>query len=141
MSTSTGSSRFAGTVPTGEAGRAGSSCADVPFGRICPGCRTIVVGPCPNGCRPGGKKLTLRRRRNQKVWGSGAHKAQRLRVFKRDRFTCRRCGHVDVTGTGRGLIADHIDGIAEVRAFRDDELQTLCARCSGQKDGRRGGAT
>jgi 5-methylcytosine-specific restriction endonuclease McrA len=103
----------------------------VPVGRICPGCGEIVTGPCP--CRPGGKKLTSRRQRNQKVWSSSAHRAQRLRVFARDDYTCRRCPHRDDTETGKGLIADHVHGIDEVREFDDEELQTLCARCSGAK--------
>jgi 5-methylcytosine-specific restriction endonuclease McrA len=110
----------------------------VPLGRICPGCGAIVVGACPKGCRPGGKRLTPRRARNQKVWSSSFHKTQRLRIFRRDDFACRRCPYRDDTQTGKGLIADHIHGIDEVRIFRDEELQTLCEPCSGQKDGQRG---
>jgi 5-methylcytosine-specific restriction endonuclease McrA len=108
----------------------------LPLGRICPGCKNIVVGVCPNGCRPGGKRLTPRRVRNQKVWGSAAHKRQRRRVLEREDFTCQRCGHRDQTG--RGLVADHVLGIDESDPFRtyaDDELQTLCSVCSGKKDG------
>ena len=56
-----------------------------------------------------------------------------MRVLERDEFTCQRCGLGDGTRTGRGLVADHVDGIDEVREFRDDELQTLCMVCSGRK--------
>jgi 5-methylcytosine-specific restriction endonuclease McrA len=101
----------------------------MPHGRICPGCGDIVIGPCP--CRPGGKKATPRRTRNQKVWSSNAHRKQRLRVFERDDYTCQRCGHR--TETGKGLIADHTRGIDDVREFDDAELQTLCRPCSGKK--------
>jgi len=108
----------------------------LPLGRICPGCSAIVVGSCPKGCRPGGKRTTPRRSRNQKVWGSAAHRRQRPRILERDDFTCQRCGHRDETGST--LIADHIDGIDDAdptRAYRDEELQTLCRGCSGKKDG------
>jgi 5-methylcytosine-specific restriction endonuclease McrA len=103
------------------------------IGRICPGCGDIVSGACPRGCRPGGKKLTPRRRRNQKVWSSTGHRNQRLRILKRDDFTCS-CGHED--RTGRSLVADHIHGIDERRGYDDDELQTLCLWCSGAKAAR-----
>lgn len=103
------------------------------LGRICPGCGDIVTGACARGCRPGGKRLTSRRQRNQKVWSSSAHRAQRLRVFERDGFSCQRCPFHDPTHTGRGLIADHIHGIDEPRSFDDRELQTLCRPCSGAK--------
>jgi 5-methylcytosine-specific restriction endonuclease McrA len=103
----------------------------VPHGRICPGCQEIVVGPCP--CRPGGKKTTPRRARNQKVWSSSVHRKQRLRILERDDYTCQHCGHRDRTETGKGLVADHKHGIDAVRAYDDAELQTLCRPCSGKK--------
>lgn len=106
----------------------------MPLGKICPGCKNIVVGPCP--CRPGGKRLTPRRVRNQKVWGRAAHRRQRWRIFRRDDFTCQHCGHRDETG--RTLIADHVVGIDAgdpLRVYADAELQTLCRKCSGKKDG------
>jgi hypothetical protein len=108
----------------------------MPLGKICPGCKTIVVGACPNGCRPGGKRRTERRRRNQQVWSSSAHRAQRMRVLERDDFACQACPYRDETRTGRGLIADHKHGIDSVREFRDEELQTLCLGCSGSKAAR-----
>lgn len=77
--------------------------------------------------------MTPRRRRNQKVWGSAAHRAQRRRVLERDDFTCRRCGWRDQTRTGRRLVADHRHGIDEQRAYLDEELQSLCLTCSGRK--------
>lgn len=106
----------------------------MPLGKICPGCKKIVVGACP--CRPGGKRLTPRRRRNQKIWASAAHKQQRRRILARDDFTCQRCGHRDETG--RTLVADHVHGIDDsdpTRVYSDDELQTLCLVDSGKKDG------
>lgn len=116
----------------------------MPLGRICPGCKRIVTGPC--SCRPGGKRLTPKRRRNQKVWSSSAHRKQRLRVFARDGWACLGDGlgpcpfaYVDETETGKGLIADHVDGIDEVREFDDEELATRCRVCSGKKDGQRAG--
>jgi 5-methylcytosine-specific restriction endonuclease McrA len=72
---------------------------------------------------------------NLKVWASAAHRQQRKRVLERDDYTCVRCGHHDETGTT--LIADHVLGIDEPRTFTDAELQTLCRRCSGRKDGGR----
>lgn len=38
-----------------------------------------------------------------------------------------------VDQTGRALLADHVDGIDDVRVYADEELQTLCRRCSGSK--------
>jgi 5-methylcytosine-specific restriction endonuclease McrA len=111
----------------------------MPLGRICPGCSTIVIGKsCPNGCRPGGKRTTTQRARNQKVWSSAAHKSQRLRIFERDDYRCVDCGHVDDSRTGKGLVADHRHGIDMVRKFDDAELATRCLICSGRKDGARG---
>lgn len=108
------------------------------LGRICPGCKRIYTGvSCPAGCRPGGKRRTARRAINQKVWSSAAHRRQRIRIFKRDDYRCVDCGHHDQTQTGRGLIADHIEGIDVVRTFADSELATRCAPCSGRKDGQR----
>lgn len=72
---------------------------------------------------------------NHKVYSSAAHKHQRRRVLKRDGFTCVDCGFVDESG--RELVADHIDGIDEVREFDDVELATRCLTCSGRKDGAR----
>lgn len=106
------------------------------LGRICPGCKRIVTGPCP--CRPGGKRATARRQRNHKVYATAAHKQQRRRILKRDGFKCVDCGHVDETG--RSLVADHIRGIDAQRAFDDSELATRCLICSGRKDGARGQA-
>jgi hypothetical protein len=40
--------------------------------------------------------------------------------------------------TGKGLVADHVDGMDAMRAFDDSELATRCAVCSGKKDGQRG---
>lgn len=74
------------------------------------------------------------------MWGSRAHRAQRLRVFARDGYRCRwpgGCTYRDDTESGLGLVADHVDGIDEQRAFDDDELQTLCLHHSGVKDGQR----
>lgn len=105
----------------------------MPLGRICGGCGQIIVGACPNGCVTGRKRLTPRRRRNQKVWSSSAHRRQRPRVLERDDYTCQRCGWRDESETGAGLVADHVNGIDEARAFDDHELQTLCLRCSGAK--------
>lgn len=108
------------------------------LGRICPGCKRIYTGSsCPCGHRPGGKRRTPQRALNQKVWSSAAHKRQRLRVFERDGWTCIDCGHHDQTETGKGLIADHVDGIDQVREFWDWELATRCPPCSGRKDGGR----
>lgn len=110
----------------------------MPLGKICPGCGDIVVGACPRGCRPGGKRLTPTRSRNQKVWASAAHRRQRWRIFRRDDFTCQHCAHRDETG--RTLVADHIHGIDQanpLRVYGDDELQTLCRKHSGKKDGPR----
>jgi 5-methylcytosine-specific restriction endonuclease McrA len=110
-------------------------------GKLCPGCGDLYLGTsCPRGCRPGGKRTTPGRAVNRKVWTSSAHARQRLRVFRRDRYTCVDCGHRDDTETGEGLVADHVAGIDAVRAFADHELATRCASCSGRKDGRRGNA-
>ena len=109
----------------------------MPVGRICPETRHICLGG-PGCCRPGGKRRTTQRQVNQKVWASAAHKAQRLRIFRRDDYTCRDCPYVDETRTGKGLVADHRDGIDTVRVFADDELDTRCLSCSGLKDGQRG---
>jgi hypothetical protein len=107
----------------------------VPLGRICPGCRKIVVGPCL--CGHGRKRPTPQRALNHKVYGSRAHRRQRVRIFKRDDWTCVDCGWRDDTERGNRLVADHVDGIDEVREFDDDELATRCAICSGRKDGGR----
>ena len=110
-------------------------------GRLCPGCGDIVDGPCPRGCRPGGKRTTPQRALNQRVWGSRAHRAQRRRVWLRDDYTCIDCGWRDNTEIGDRLVADHVHGIHEVRSFDDDELATRCRTCSGRKDGQRSAAS
>jgi 5-methylcytosine-specific restriction endonuclease McrA len=107
----------------------------VVLGRICPGCSQIIVGTCPNGCVTGRKRLTPRRRRNQKVWSSSAHRKQRLRVLARDDYTCQKCGWRDETETGKNLVADHVYGIDERDVYNDEEMQTLCLPHSGQKAG------
>lgn len=110
----------------------------MPLGRICP--ETHKICACTKtgqACRPGGKRLTPRRRLNQKVWAGRAHRRQRLRIFARDDYRCVDCGHQDTTRTGKGLIADHVAGIDAVREFDDRELATRCPPCSGRKDGRR----
>lgn len=107
----------------------------MPLGRICPRTQAICT-TCTRTCRRRErtvKKLTARRIRNMKVWGSKAHRRQRLRILARDGWACVRCGHH--APTGHGLVADHIHGIDAVRVFDDSELQTLCLRCSGRKDG------
>lgn len=110
----------------------------MPLGRICPACSRIYTGSsCPCGGRPGGKRLTARRQLNQKVWASAAHQRQRRRILSRDDYTCQRCGRSDDSETGKGLVADHRHGIDMVREFDDDELETLCTRCSGKKDGQK----
>jgi 5-methylcytosine-specific restriction endonuclease McrA len=109
----------------------------MPLGRICPGCKKIFTGPsCPRRCRPGGKRLTLQRTLNHKIYATRAHKAQRLRVLERDGYRCVDCGHTDTTG--KTLIADHVHGIDREREFDDAELVTRCQRHSGLKDGARG---
>lgn len=64
-------------------------------------------------------------------------------VFRRDRYRCRHCDRHEPTG--RGLVCDHKDPLPEILAagrdpFDPAECQTLCASCSGVKDGGRGAA-
>jgi 5-methylcytosine-specific restriction endonuclease McrA len=49
-------------------------------------------------------------------------------IRRRDRNTCQHCGQ-------HGRIVDHING--DPHDHRPANLQVLCARCSGKKDGGR----
>ncbi len=61
----------------------------------------------------------------------------RYATFIRDGFTCKMCGLRDLSGSGKGLICDHIKPHRhrdEGLFWDQDNLQTLCASChSGAK--------
>ena len=64
-------------------------------------------------------------------------------TLQRDNYSCVKCGmnneqHIVIFG--RGLTVDHIDGkgrYSEIQNHSLDNLQTLCLRCHGSKDGKR----
>jgi 5-methylcytosine-specific restriction endonuclease McrA len=62
-------------------------------------------------------------------------------VLERDRYACRRCGVSAMRGQirTRDLLVDHIVPRAHGGGDQLDNLQTLCAPCSGRKDGPRVG--
>ena len=69
---------------------------------------------------------------------------KRRAVLERDNWTCQNCGMTQeehVYAFGRSITIDHIDGsgrYAENPNNSLSNLQTLCLRCHGRKDGERG---
>ena len=57
----------------------------------------------------------------------------RAKVFERDRFSCRRCGHEppDVK-----LVIDHVIAVARGGKTEIENLQTLCVECNVGKGAR-----
>lgn len=80
-----------------------------------------------------------RRRRNSRRMVS---KATRAKLFRRDDYTCRRCGfrspedqteRIAVNRSGRFLTADHIVPLCEGGRHVLANLQTLCSKCNPAK--------
>lgn len=67
----------------------------------------------------------------------------RFIVFKRDGFRCVECGMTNeqhVAMWGKSLTINHINGIGRNHKVPDnrlENLETLCLRCHGKKDGPR----
>jgi 5-methylcytosine-specific restriction endonuclease McrA len=51
----------------------------------------------------------------------------RYRIFKRDNFTCKKCG------SKKHLTIDHIIPVSEGGSNRDNNLHTLCNDCNQAK--------
>lgn len=120
--------------------------------RMCPATGDVcssapAAGPCPNGCRRGRRARDAERRAakpQRKVWNSARWQRTRRRVWRRDYYTCQRCGHRDFKNRGRTLVANHgprytLMQLLELglSAFDLDYLETLCLTCSGTVDGAR----
>lgn len=104
------------------------------LGRLCPRCGAFTYGPC---CELAGKGRTPRRERGIKVWHSRRFRRLRRVVFARDGYTCRDCGLVDATRTGRSLVAEHevpFEDEHDPLAWDLANIVTRCARCAGRKD-------
>jgi len=78
------------------------------------------------------------RRNSRRKVGPGL----RARVFRRDNFTCRKCGfrspdnreeRVVVNRSGRYLTADHVIPLCEGGKHVLSNLQTLCSKCNNIK--------
>ena len=101
----------------------------------------MAVRPCLDcGARTAGSRCARCTRRRERARNNTPQqrarltitRAQRLRVYARDRYRCVNCGRtVDLT-------LDHVEPLARSRprpCVRDDGLQTLCRPCNS-----RGGA-
>ena len=56
-------------------------------------------------------------------------------ILERDNFTCRYCGHRDITK--RSLHVDHVVPVAEGGKAEESNLVTACEDCNLGKGGRR----
>lgn len=75
----------------------------------------------------GKRPATERQTRRYLHTGSKRWRAIRERILLRDNHLCRMCGQF-------GNHVDHINGRAEFAGdYRDENLQTLCARCHSLK--------
>ena len=72
----------------------------------------------------------------QAIYNTSRWKTVREIVKYRDSYQCQECKWR--SPDGKGLVADHILGILNVDdPFDTKQIQTLCLRCSGLKDGQR----
>ena len=85
------------------------------------------VGPNANAWKDGKSLLRERARESRRL------KAWRISVFKRDAYTCQRCGY-----SGPNLHAHHLQSFANCPALRFDIANglTLCIDCHGKVHGR-----
>ena len=101
--------------------------------RWCGSCRAVHDGECPN--RQSWVKSAV-----VPVSGRGGRpwRRKRERVFRRDEFLCQGClraGVVTVVALSGPLagICDHIVPLSQGGSDEDENLQTLCRRCSDIK--------
>lgn len=76
----------------------------------------------------GGKKNKRRK------LGDGPSAAVRIRVMKRDRFTCTYCG---ITGADAELEVDHIIPVSKGGSHHMSNLTTACRKCNQKKSDKR----
>lgn len=98
----------------------------------CPKCGATVAGKgrCTRCARPENKR---KQQRPTNIYTSRRWRELRLRVLKRDRFTCQECG-------GKANTVDHVKPFTDASdplAWQTTNLQSLCRRCHGHKDGGR----
>lgn len=75
-----------------------------------------------------------------KIYNTARWRRTAALVKYRDDYTCQHCGYRGYP-KDNWLVADHRRGVLEVDdPFDPDECQTLCRRCSGEKDGGRASA-
>ena len=68
----------------------------------------------------------------QRTGRPGLDQATRLRILRRDLYTCQGCGK------GQANHVDHIEPRGDGGTDDDDNLQTLCSDCHERKSGREG---
>jgi 5-methylcytosine-specific restriction protein A len=100
----------------------------------CPVCGDSVrgAGRCTKCARPENQRKNTRATYTT-VYGTPRWRELRLKILTRDRFTCQECG-------GKANSADHIKPFTDATdplAWQSSNLQSMCQRCHGRKDGAR----
>jgi 5-methylcytosine-specific restriction endonuclease McrA len=127
---------------------------------VCPCGKTVITTKarnqktCSRVCRYKAQSLLFTGDRNPR-WNGGnsswkdmvksspEYKAWRLRVFQRDRFTCRKCGHRSKKSRAHGdktsdIHAHHIEPMRDNKSlwFIDINGITLCVSCHRETYGK-----
>lgn len=96
--------------------------------KYCSRCRAVHKDECPNKPKAWIKKKGQKSGRGGRPW-----ERKRKRIFERDMYQCQLCpAIVDLHGERHG-ICDHIINQAQGGSDEEDNLQTLCQRCSNAK--------
>ena len=111
----------------------------MPFVNMCAerGCPEYAADG--NRCVPHARTYEIARRARERneIYKDKRWPRVRLKVLRRDMYTCQLCGRDELElGGTHNLVADHIGGDYS-DPFNPETLRTLCRRCSGEQDGGR----
>lgn len=91
--------------------------------RPCPRCKTAWIASPAKFCAPCERARDAARGSTTARGYGAAYQAARLRVLRRDGYTCRYCGDVATT-------ADHLVPVSQGGPSTDDNLVAACLHCN-----------